>query len=409
MNSIEAPQTDCYFFRDGDGDNSVVEGVTLKPAEPRFNLAFGQVVDRMQERRLRAKEQERQCVPKNVQMSMDNVRPAFFENRWQSVVHAVIKSGLFPQVQNFNASIFQQTIEVATQTARERNDCRFKTLPVQPSHDMNRHTLGATGAQHWNYMHDSDLLHDLSSSLVGNYLSLGPHAGHEDCSQDRKALRTIHSKIGLERSIGLLVDRKSWIEKRDSHDRHARNRCSLASARPGARLGTERFRDRLPHCAINSPKKNQVGFRISHVKLDTPTTQTARDTIHSLCWKGGSALSDSAMTPSKAQKSARPTTPCSTRTDRKVLCAGGAGSCSSRRIGSAKTRLTISRNAFAPIPRKGCTRKISQPALQMMVRPVNVPCVNSLGTVDKRSHEVEGTKERAPATSKAIVSRSAIL
>jgi len=74
-----------------------------------------------------------------------------------------------------------------------------------------------------------------------------------------------------------------------------------------------------------SPKKNQVGFRISQVKLDTPTTQTPKDTIHNLCGKGGMALNDTARTPSKAQKTAKPITPCSTRTDRKVLCAGGAG------------------------------------------------------------------------------------
>src|SRR5882724_8368875 len=98
----------------------------------------------------------------------------------------------------------------------------------------------------------------------------------------------------------------------------------------------------LPHCAINRPKKNHVGFRISQVKLDTPTTQTPRHTIHSFCGKGGIALSDSAKTPNNAQKSVKPMMPCSTRTDRKVLCAGGAVGLpySSGRIGSAKTRLT---------------------------------------------------------------------
>src|SRR5882672_1806762 len=58
----------------------------------------------------------------------------------------------------------------------------------------------------------------------------------------------------------------------------------------------------LPHCAINRPKKNQVGFRISQVKLDTPTTQTPKNTIHSFCGKGGNRLSDSARKPSKAKK-----------------------------------------------------------------------------------------------------------
>src|SRR3979411_1786334 len=157
----------------------------------------------------------------------------------------------------------------------------------------------------------------------------------------------------------------------------------------------------LPHCAISRPKKNHVGFRISQVKLDTPTTQTPRHTIHSFCEKGGSVLTDSIRIANKAQKSVKPITPCSTRTDRKVLCAGGAGGRMSLpiRIGSAKTRLTITRNAFAPIPTKGCERKSSQPAFQMTVRPVRVPCANSLGVVDRRSHEVDGTKKRAPHTS----------
>src|SRR6266853_2388345 len=146
----------------------------------------------------------------------------------------------------------------------------------------------------------------------------------------------------------------------DSHD--ARRNDSCASAREGACLCVDRFWAMLPHCAINKPKKNHVGFRISQVKLDTPTTQTPRHTIHSFCGKGGNALTDRARTPSKAQKSESPITPCSTRTDKKVLCAGGAGGRMSlpARIGSAKTRLTRTRNAFAPIPTKGCDRKSSQ-------------------------------------------------
>src|SRR6266581_2428815 len=146
MNSIEAPQTDCYFFRNGDGDNSAVECVTLKPAEPKFNLAFRQVMNRVQQRNLVEREQKRQCISKDVQMSVDNVRPALFENRWQSIVHAVIESRPLAQVVHFYPSLLQQTVEVATQPARERNDCWFKALTVQTFHDMNRHALGATGA-----------------------------------------------------------------------------------------------------------------------------------------------------------------------------------------------------------------------------------------------------------------------
>src|SRR5258708_27206204 len=92
LNSIKVFYAESYFLRDGDRNNSVVEGVMLKPAEPRFNLALGQVVDRMQERNFLAQEQERQCGSKNKQMVMDNVRPAFFENRLQSVEHAGIQS-----------------------------------------------------------------------------------------------------------------------------------------------------------------------------------------------------------------------------------------------------------------------------------------------------------------------------
>src|SRR5262245_11195914 len=165
----------------------------------------------------------------------------------------------------------------------------------------------------------------------------------------------------------------------------------------------------LPLCAINRPKKNHVGLRISQVKLDTPTTQTARTTIQSFCEKEGSVLRETPKTASSAQKMANPNTPCSTRTDRKVLCAGGAGeSGSSSRIGSSSTRLTMSRNAFEPIPKKGCSRKICHPAFQITVRPVSVPCSTSLGTVERRFQELAGTIRRTPETSKETVRRSAI-
>src|SRR5260370_15064074 len=104
-------------------------------------------------------------------MSVDNVRPALFENKWQSVVHAVIESGPFAQVPHFYPSLLKQTVQVATQTARERNDRWFKTLTVQSPHDMNRHTLSATGAYHRHNMDHFDLLHDLSYQ-VGSDISL---------------------------------------------------------------------------------------------------------------------------------------------------------------------------------------------------------------------------------------------
>src|SRR5712675_1919569 len=157
---------------------------------------------------------------------------------------------------------------------------------------------------------------------------------------------------------------------------------------------------RLAHCAINKPKKNHVGFRSSQVRLETPTTQTPRITIQNLRGREGIALTDSPRTPSKAQKSVKPITPCSTRTDRKVLCAT---------IGSDNARLTLSRNPAAPTPRKGCIRKSSQPAVQMTVRPVSVPCRSSLGIVERRSQEVEGKKASPPQMTSAVVKRVAIL
>jgi hypothetical protein len=49
LNPIKALKAEGYFFRHSDRDNSVVECKTLKPAEPRLNLAFGQVVDGVQQ------------------------------------------------------------------------------------------------------------------------------------------------------------------------------------------------------------------------------------------------------------------------------------------------------------------------------------------------------------------------
>src|SRR5258705_1740487 len=107
----------------------------------------------------------------------------------------------------------------------------------------------------------------------------------------------------------------------DSHD--TRRTYSRASARGGPCLSVGHFGAMLPHCAISRPKKNHVGFRISQDKLDTPTTQTPRHTIHSFWGKGGIALSDSARTPSKPQKSPKPITPCQTRTERTELSPAG--------------------------------------------------------------------------------------
>jgi hypothetical protein len=100
----------------------------------------------VQQRSLLEPEQEWQGVSENVQVSVDNVRPALSENRGQSVVHAVIESRPFAKVSDLYASLVQQTVEVTTQSASERNDSWFITLTVQASRDMNCHALGTTGA-----------------------------------------------------------------------------------------------------------------------------------------------------------------------------------------------------------------------------------------------------------------------
>jgi hypothetical protein len=45
---IKTLQAKSYFFPDGNRDNAVIQGVALKAARPRFNLAFRKVVNRMQ-------------------------------------------------------------------------------------------------------------------------------------------------------------------------------------------------------------------------------------------------------------------------------------------------------------------------------------------------------------------------
>src|SRR5437879_4550456 len=50
LNSVKALHAYCYFLRDCYRYNSVVQCVALDPARPRFNLALGEVVDRVQYR-----------------------------------------------------------------------------------------------------------------------------------------------------------------------------------------------------------------------------------------------------------------------------------------------------------------------------------------------------------------------
>src|SRR5882672_9154788 len=125
---------------------------------------------------------------------MDNFRPIFPENTMQSGVHAVIESRPFAQVSNLYPSLIQQTVEVASQPPRERNDCCFIPLTVQSFHDMNRDALGATGAEHWNDMDHFDLFHHLSSPIGGGVsFSKGASAPRRlrSRTQDDKAILTM--------------------------------------------------------------------------------------------------------------------------------------------------------------------------------------------------------------------------
>src|SRR6266404_2212730 len=159
LNSVKALHACCYFLRDCYRYNSVVECVALNPARPGFNLALGEVVDRVQYRRAFQKQQKWQRVPKHVQMGVNNVGLVVFENRVQSGVNAVIESRMFAQVSNFNAGLIEQTVEVASEALGERNDNWFIPLAVQSSNDMDRHALGSARAQHRNDMDYLDLVH----------------------------------------------------------------------------------------------------------------------------------------------------------------------------------------------------------------------------------------------------------
>src|ERR1700758_351907 len=69
----------------------------------------------------------------------------------------------------------------------------------------------------------------------------------------------------------------------------------------GARLRTRRFCGRVPLCASNIANRNQVGFLISHVKLETPTTQTIRQTIQTFLESDGMTFREKSRVPSNVQ------------------------------------------------------------------------------------------------------------
>src|SRR6267154_4547952 len=48
LNPVKAREAGGYLFRNGNGDDAVVECIALNPARPGFNLALRHVVDGMQ-------------------------------------------------------------------------------------------------------------------------------------------------------------------------------------------------------------------------------------------------------------------------------------------------------------------------------------------------------------------------
>ena len=116
-------------------------------------------------------------------MSVDNIWPVLSESSMYSRIHAVIESRAFAEVSNFYPSLVQQTIEVACQSASVGNDGWFITLTVQSLYDMNRHALGAAGAQHRNEMNYFDFVHVLRL-LLGGGSSVDPHACRQNYIQE---------------------------------------------------------------------------------------------------------------------------------------------------------------------------------------------------------------------------------
>jgi hypothetical protein len=100
-----------------------------------------------------------------------------------SRVHTVVESRPFAQISNFYPRLIQQTMEVAFQSPRERDECWFITLPVQSPDDMNRNALGAAGAQHRNDLDHFNFVHVLRL-LLGGGSSIDPHAGRQNCIQE---------------------------------------------------------------------------------------------------------------------------------------------------------------------------------------------------------------------------------
>src|SRR5262249_13542434 len=139
-------------------------------------------------------------------------------------------------------------------------------------------------------------------------------------------------------------------QEEDFHTRVLRVEGTQSQAKCRAFLLVGSVPNMLADCAISSAKRNHVGFRVSQLAPATPTVHTASVTSHSFRASGVISHADITRTSSKAQKRAKPITPCSTSTDKKVLCVSS---------GSLKARRELSGKAPAPTPVKGCARKTS--------------------------------------------------
>src|SRR6267142_1248812 len=106
-NPIKALQTQRNFFRNGDWNDSMAEGITVNYARGRFYLTFGQVMDRMQERSALEELHCWQRIAKHLQVSVDDIGLVFCEDTMQSGIHAAVESRSFSQIANFHSMLAQ--------------------------------------------------------------------------------------------------------------------------------------------------------------------------------------------------------------------------------------------------------------------------------------------------------------
>lgn len=119
-----------YFLRHGHRNYAAAECVLLNPAASGFNLALRQVVNGVQMRCMIEEHHEWQRIAKHVQVCVDHIRVAVLESAMDPRIHAVIETRVFTQVSDFDPTIIQQMIEVASLSRSEGDDYRFIALTV---------------------------------------------------------------------------------------------------------------------------------------------------------------------------------------------------------------------------------------------------------------------------------------